>query len=753
MTVVRRWGSRPILVGLSLLLLTACEPMTALLGPLQEPTRAQAAEPRVSGSIASRRERLPAFESPGAAATTSSRAARSEPGVSEPGDITLNFVDTDIREIVRVILAKTLNLNYTIDPSVQGTATLEIGRPVARSQLLPTLETLLNQNGATLTKQNGIYRVAPLNAAVAAAPVGGAGALGAGSVIVPLRYASATDLAKVLEPFVSTGGKVAADANRNALIVSGDPTVRQTLTSMIRAFDIDVLAGQSYAVFPAGDTSAEKLAGQFEKVLRSEGDGPLSGLVRVLPMQRVNAVLVVSSQPRYIAEARRFFSLERHVENATARSWHIYYVQNGQSADLENLLQRAFTPGRVGSAPSAAAAGPAALAAEAVNAAGTRTGNSLAGLGQPLSSVSAGAAGRTGAAAGGLGSLSPAVQSTAKSEPAAAQAEALTGAAEVAAETEDHIRIIANRNNNALLIYATPREYTVIEGMLRKVDIIPLQVLIEATIAEVTLNDKLNYGTQFFLGGKLRGTLSQASSGETGTIATVAGNAIGAAENFPGFVLNNGVREVINALASVTQIKVLSSPQVMVLDNEPARLQVGNIVPILTQSQQSTLTANAPIVNSIDYRDTGVILVVTPRVNSGGLVTLDLSQEVSDVLSTTTGNIDSPTFDQRLIRTRVAVQDGQTVGLAGLIRDNDSQMNAGIPVLKDIPLLGSLVSGQTNSRDRTELLVLITPHVVRDQRDARALTEDLRNELINAGLVRQELQAKPPRGSPNPNRY
>src|SRR5216683_1237348 len=191
----------------------------------------------------------------------------------------------------------------------------------------------------------------------------------------------------------------------------------------------------------------------------------------------------------------------------------------------------------------------------------------------------------------------------------------------------------------------------------------------------------------------------------------------------------------------------------MVLDNEPARLQVGSLVPVQIQSQQSTLTSNAPIVNSIDYRDTGVIMSVTPRVNSGGLVALDISQEVSDVASTTTGNINSPTFDQRLIRTRVAVQDGQTIGMAGLIRDSDSRLNQGIPVLKDIPVLGTLFSDQDNSRTRTELLVLITPHVVKDQRDARALTEDLRNQLINAGLVRQDLQRKPLHGSPNPNRY
>src|SRR5262249_37247109 len=178
-----------------------------------------------------------------------------------------------------------------------------------------------------------------------------------------------------------------------------------------------------------------------------------------------------------------------------------------------------------------------------------------------------------------------------------------------------------NRRNNALLIYATPREYSIVEGMLRKIDIIPLQVLIEATIAEVTLNDKLNYGTQFHIGGKVAGTLSAAASGDTPAIGTVAGIPIGYAANFPGFVLNNGVREVINALAAVTKVKVLSAPEVMVLDNEPARLQVGSIVPVLTQSQQSTISPNAPIVNSIDYRDTGGILVVVPRVNSGGLVT------------------------------------------------------------------------------------------------------------------------------------
>lgn len=744
--------SRALSIATTLLALAACKEPPSVLVPLETPSALQPAAPRVNSTIQRGHEQVASFEARAAPSLPVLPGAR---GIvtTDTTEVTLNFVDTDIREIVRVILGATLKLNYTIDPAVQGTATLDIGRPLPRSALLPTLETLLNQNGATLVARDGVYSVVPLAAGAVSNTVPSADTVGSGTQIVPLRYAAAKDLVKVLEPYVAEGGKVTADPGRNALIVGGSPAVRQTLFGLIQAFDIDVLAGQSYALFPAGSGSPDKLAAELDKVFRSEGEGALSGVVRVVPMQRVNAVLVVSNQPRYIEDARRFLGLERRVENATARAWHVYYVQNGQSTDLENVLQRAFTPGHV--SPTSAPPGGTAPGAEPLRIGGTAGGTG--GPGGLGSSPQSG--GRTG---GGMLTAEAPGAPPGGAGPGPA-AEPLSPPGEAGGDVENRIRIIANRRNNALLVYATPSEYTVIEGMLRKIDIIPLQVLIEATIAEVTLNDTLNYGTQFYLGGKFAGTLTQAgpfSAGATTTagaqtpnVFSVGGVPTTIGNNFPGFVLANGIREVINALADVTQIKVLSAPQLMVLDNEPARLQVGSQVPVLTQSQQSTISANAPIVNSIEYRDTGVIMLVTPRVNSGGLVTLDISQEVSDVASATTGNINSPTFDQRLIRTRVAVQDGQTVGMAGLIRDSDTQGNAGIPVLKDVPVLGSLFSNQQNSRQRTELLVLITPHVVKDQRDARALTEDLRNQLINAGLVRQELQHKPPRGSPNPNRF
>jgi len=350
----------------------------------------------------------------------------------------------------------------------------------------------------------------------------------------------------------------------------------------------------------------------------------------------------------------------------------------------------------------------------------------------------------TAGAAGGLGTAIP--SATPAPEAALPATEPLS--TETGPAPENRIRIIANRRNNALLIYATPSEYAVIEGMLRKIDIIPLQVLIEATIAEVDLNDALQYGTQFFFkADHVANTLGPPSITGFPKLTDLA-----FPSNSPYFILSKMPNFALAALSSVTKVKVLSSPQVMVLDNEPARLQVGQQVPVLTGTATSTITTTAPIVNSVDYHSTGVIMQVTPRVNSGGLVTLDIAQEVSDVAAQATNTISgSPTFNDQIFRTRVAVQDGQTVGMAGLIRDNLSEGNSGIPLIKDIPIIGTLFSTQNNSRARTELLVLITPHVVHDQRDARSLTEDLRSQLINAGLVPQQLQRKGVPGLPNPN--
>jgi len=754
MSTTRR--ARPLVLAGPLALLAACQaPAPPSLEPLEQPSNLQAAEPRVNSTIPIDRSRQRAFvaSGPGPAPVVPPVPPGVTPGQS--GDVTLNFVDTDIREIVRTILGTTLNLNYTIDPNVHGTGSIETGTPMPRSALIPTLETLLNANGATVIERNGIYAVVPLPAGSTRNLVSGANAVGAGTEVVPLRYASAKDLAKVLEPYVAEGGKIAADPAPNAMIVSGDSAVRRTLVGLIRAFDIDILAGQSYALFPVGDSDPAKRASEFERVLQAQAEGALGGIVRVVPMDRVNAVLVVSSQPRYIEAAARFFRLVNQVEDATARSWHVYYVQNGQSTDLENLLQRAFTPRNVsptGGLPGATAPGAEQLAI----APGGAPGGGPSGFGGAGGATGLGGAGTRGGmglpgGGGGLGAGVPPPPTGAAAEAAPPATEPLsTEAGPGGGGTENRIRIIANRRNNALLIYATPSEYTVIEGMLRKIDIIPLQVLIEATIAEVDLNDSLQYGTQYFFKAD-HIAFTQGPSG-TNTPAIPGIGSLSFPSTSPYFILSKIPSVALAALANVSKVKVLSAPQVMVLDNEPARLQVGQQVPVLTGTATSTLTTGAPIVNSVDYHATGVIMQVTPRVNSGGLVTLDIAQEVSDVAAQAVNSVSgSPTFNDQTFRTRVAIQDGQTIGMAGLIRDNASEGNAGIPFLKDIPILSTILSSQSNSRTRQELLVLITPHVVHDQRDARALTEDLRSQLINAGLVPQQLQRKGPRGLSNPN--
>ncbi len=385
------------------------------------------------------------------------------------------------------------------------------------------------------------------------------------------------------------------------------------------------------------------------------------------------------------------------------------------------------------------------------------SGGGTTGLGASGAStgLAAGASGATGGglsggagATGGLGSGITPLTPTSEAQSPATEPLGGGGPENAGGANENRIRIIANRVNNALLVYATPTEYSVIEGMLRKIDIIPLQVLIEATIAEVDLNDQLQYGTQFFFKtdhfAETLGVPTGSTIPQLGTLNVLA--------NSPYFVLSKSPNFALSALAAVTKVKVLSAPQVMVLDNQPASLQVGQQVPVLTGTATSTLTTGAPTVNSVDYHETGVIMQVTPRVNSSGLVTLDIAQEVSDVAAAATNTVQgSPTFDDQVFRTRVAVQDGQTVGMAGLIRDNLSEGNSGLPFFKDIPVIGTLFSTQANARARTELLVLITPHVVHDQRDARALTEDLRNQVINAGLVPQQLQRRGASGSSNPN--
>jgi general secretion pathway protein D len=758
----KRGGRWLLLFGLAQL--AACNhpspPAIPALSPL--PPGATAAPPRINGAVGAPDASPPAQVAYGTDSGQTVPAGRAGQGVTTgpAGDVSLDFADTDIREVTAQILGAILRVNYTIDPAVRGTATLHTVRPLNRSELIPALESLLAQNGAALVTNGPLYRVVP---AAQAATTAASGAGTAGAVVVPLRYASAEDLAKILQPYVGEGGKIAADPGPNALLVSGEPQAREGLIGLIQAFDVDVLARQSYALLPVTAGDVKDFASAMQDAFRGQNGGALAGLVRVIPLSRINAVLVVSSQQHYIDEARRVYALIDRGRRQTLRVWHVYYLQNSHSEDVAYVLQQAFTPGNVTAQPTAQNRSQG-LGQSLSGQSSGGPGGSSGGLG----AGSAGALGRsslTGGITGGGGlgqqqggqqqggSLMPTGQQ--QGQAPAAGANPLLGGLEPGGgeQTTDTLRVIPDDQNNAVLVYGTEREVGTMEAMLRKIDILPLQVRIDAVIAEVTLNDQLQYGTQFFFkSGGINGILN------TGSTTTTPASASAATLNlsFPGFFLGGngagGAPFAIQALQAVTTVHVLSSPELLVLDNQPARLQVGAVVPYISQTSQSQLVPNANIVNSVNYQQTGVIMEVTPRVNSGGLVTLDIMQDVSSVASgITTPGISSPTFNERNVNSRVVVQDGQTVGLAGLITDSATLGNQGIPWLKDIPILGLLAGNQNNQRQRTELLVLITPHVVHDQRDARALTNDLREQLINAAAVPEMLNNLRPSGQSDPS--
>ena len=278
----------------------------------------------------------------------------------------------------------------------------------------------------------------------------------------------------------------------------------------------------------------------------------------------------------------------------------------------------------------------------------------------------------------------------------------------------------ADEPNNSIVITATPDEYRRIRNILETIDVAGHQVLIEATIAEVTLTDELQFGVRWFF-DKGASTFNFSDSA-TGALTNV----------FPGFsylIQTANIRTIIHALSAITDVNVVSQPTLTVVENKKAFLQVGDEVPIITQTAQSTLTADSPVVNSVTYKNTGVILGITPRVSDTGKVVLDIEQEVGDVVETTSSGIDSPTIQQRRIKTTVNVQDGQTIILAGLIQDRATRERGQVPILGDIPYVGNAFKNKTDTIRRTELVIAITPQVIKDRAQIDDVTAEYRDKL------------------------
>ncbi len=618
------------------------------------------------------------------------------------GDITLNFENTSLLEVVKVILGDLLGQSYVIDPAVNGSVTLQSARPVNRDSLLPTLELLLRMNGASLVRLGEQYRVVPRDKAIAgnvAAQLGGQRAplpQGYSVQLVPLKFIGAAEMQDILKPFADTGSIIRVDQRRNLLIIAGSGEEISQLLDTIEVFDVDWIKGMSVALFTPDFVDAKTLAGELEKVLGTGAKGPLAGLIRFITIDRLNGLLVVTSRKQYLDVVRQWVARLDQTSAGVGQRLYVYQVKNAKAVELAKVLNQVFTEKSKGQ-------GSQPQLAPGLEPATIRSADNPPDKPQQADGQ---------------------IQDGSASAPSQGAETTRAPGSGVVLSSTSNVRIIADEPNNSLLIMATADEFKQVNAALRQLDLPPLQVLIEVTIAEVQLTDSLSQGLQWFFNNNV--------GNKTGAATLDLDSSAGLAAAIPGFsyaITNSAsvVRAVLNTLASESKAKIISSPSLMVLNNQKASIQVGDQVPITTQQQQST-SSTANIVNSIEFRDTGVLLSVTPRVNPGGLVIMEVEQEVSNVAPSANASL-TPTIQQRKINSTVAVQSAQTVVLGGLIRENNNRSGNGIPGLRDVPVLGWFFGSSQDELTRTELVVLITPRAVRGASQARQVTEEFRNKM------------------------
>ncbi|WP_407654506.1 type II secretion system secretin GspD [Bradyrhizobium prioriisuperbiae] len=660
-------------------------------------------------------------------------AAAANEAASSGGGFDLNFDNAPVATVAKVILGDIMGVGYSIDPRVQGTVTLASVRPIPKVDALYVLENALRMSNVALVKdRNGGYRLIPANEA------GGSGGIdrtataepGQGISVVPLRYVSAQNVFKLLDAFGVKANTIRPDVARNTLIIQGSGADRNAAIETIQSFDADWMRGQSVGIFPLRNSAPEPVISEIEKIMDSGEGGMSQSMIKFQPIARLNSILVVSQKPEFLKRAGTWVArLDQADMDGT--NLKVYPLRYGNSRQVTALLNEILVGQKAGgtldgassqispgSGISSASSPPAPLVALSgvppaspgsqvtlnANIRGANNpGTSPADTGVPAQDLSA---------AGGAG--------TNNARPAGIL---------------PNVRITADTTNNSILVYANREAHRIIEQTIRQIDRPQRQIAIEATIAEVTLNDNLNYGVQFFLSSQNLGLKPDTGS----LVNNLASAATSAAINrvLPGFNLLVGSeaspRVVLDALHGVTNVKVLSNPSLVVLDNQTATLQVGDQVPVSTGSA-TVLTSNNTVVNTIDYRNTGIILRVLPRANANGNVVLDIEQEISNVAAGTPATSLTPTVSQRRVKSSISVVSGQTVLLAGLISEREDKGRQGIPVLDQIPGVGDAFGRQTNARSRTELILFIRPTVVRDALDAHMIAEELRSKM-NGRLV------------------
>ncbi|MER8409371.1 type II secretion system secretin GspD [Mesorhizobium sp. M1307] len=596
------------------------------------------------------------------------------------GQFELNLVNAPVAQAAKAVLGDALHLNYIVDPRVQGTVTLQTSQPVSQDALVDILESALAVNNAGITKRAGTYQIVPLSDIMSSTPsvsVPSVSRSGPGIKVqvLQLQYIAADEMKTILEPITRQGSVLRVDSTRNLITVAGYNSDLDAIREAVSVFDVDWMRGMSVALHPLKTSKPEAVASELDSIFGTK-NGPGAKIIQFIPNDRLNSVLVITSRPAYLSRAAVWIGKLDKLAETNEDQLFVYEIQNRPAKELAAVLSSVLgtsvkTEGEMAGANVSPDMTPIALQSDGV------TPVPLTGPSPSLV-------------------LAPDEQSP------------------------THAKVVADVENNALLIQTTARDYDRIQQILSKLDILPTQVMLEAVIAEVTLNDELKFGLRwFFENNGMKISLSDVASGFTGA-------------TFPGFgwtYATDNIQVTLNALASITDVNVISAPTIMALNNQKAILQVGDQVPIITQQAVGTSTADAPIVNSVEMKDTGVILTVTPRINNAGRVMLDIQQEVSNVTKTTSSGIDSPTIQQRKIQTRVLVNDGESLALGGLIQERNNVDRGQVPILGDIPIIGNAFKHKSDSVGRTELIIFIRPRVIRDISEARQVTDEFRGKI------------------------
>ena len=635
--------------------------------------------------------------------------------VSDQGEIVLNFEGESIQSVVHTILGEVLQETFVIGPGVSGQVTFATSKPVSREQLMPILELLLRWNGATLVFSEGRYHVLPVADAIRGHLIPQMGAAddvwGYEVRVAPLQYVGAAEMAKILEPYVRDNAIVNVDPLRNMIFLAGTREELANYLQTIEIFDVDWLKGMSVGIYPLTTVDVESISSELTTIFGSDSDSPLAGMFRFVPLERLGSLMVITPQVEYLEKAEEWIkTLDRGAAGAGTQLY-VYRVQNLEANVLAGYLAQLFGGGGANARQNSR--GTLAPGLEEVTAGrlsdfnqNRQTANNR-GIQQ----------GRNSAAAG--------------------------GSSVIQAEDGSEIRITSVIETNSLLIQATQSQYDGIRSAIERIDEEPLQVLIEAQIIDVALNDTLQFGVNWYLSNNpdLTGlpegvpTVGAENFGETfGTARNVGGLFFSTLNRFSSSG-GSFVQATITALDQVSDVRTLAAPSLLVRNNASATINVGTQVPVQSSSI-STGTNN--VVSSAQYVSTGVTLNVTPRINPGGLVYLDIQQDVSfpgerDEDISTSGN---PPISTKSVNSQVAVQSGQTVFLGGLIQESSSVSQSGLPWISRVPVIGRLFGSKISANDRSETLVMITPTVIQNSSDLEAISDDLEDEFKKVPPIR-----------------